>query len=157
FLAELSFQLFGYASYFIPALLVVTGWNYFWCRSLEAAGTKATGTLLLLGCLSAFLGLTFGLVEVAGKAFRAGGYVGEWVAELLSEYLNRSGSLIVILTLLFLSVIISTQFSFGRFFAAAGVAAIAGVRRSLASYKEWREERRREQQRRDVIAKHTKK
>ena len=74
FLSELSFQLFGYASYFIPALLVVTGWNYFWCRSLEAAGTKATGAGLLLACVSAFLSLIFGLVEVSGKAFRAGGY-----------------------------------------------------------------------------------
>jgi len=29
FLAELSFQLFGYASYLIPALMVIIGWNYF--------------------------------------------------------------------------------------------------------------------------------
>ena len=43
FLAELSFQLFGYASYLIPAAMVIIGWNYFWCRSLDAAGTKATG------------------------------------------------------------------------------------------------------------------
>src|SRR5207249_1880198 len=57
FLAELSFQIFGYASYFIPALLVVTGWNYFWCRSLDAAGTKATGAFFLLTSLSTFLSL----------------------------------------------------------------------------------------------------
>jgi len=38
FLAELSFQLFGYASYLIPAGMVIFGWNYFWCRSLDAAG-----------------------------------------------------------------------------------------------------------------------
>ena len=48
FVAELSFQLFGYASYFIPALLVTVGWNYFWCRSFDAAATKATGTTLLV-------------------------------------------------------------------------------------------------------------
>ncbi|PYQ79597.1 MAG: hypothetical protein DMG01_08365, partial [Acidobacteria bacterium] len=57
FLAELSFQLFGYASYLIPAVFVVVGWNYFWCRSLDAAATKATGAALLVGCLSAFLSL----------------------------------------------------------------------------------------------------
>ena len=72
FVAELSFQLFGYASYVIPALLVVTGWNYFWCRTLEAAGTKATGAVLLLACLSTFLSLIFDIVNVSGKAFRAG-------------------------------------------------------------------------------------
>ena len=32
FTAELSFQLFGYASYLIPAVFVVVGWHYFWCR-----------------------------------------------------------------------------------------------------------------------------
>ena len=36
FLAEVSFQLFGYASYLIPAVLVVIGWNYFWCRKVDA-------------------------------------------------------------------------------------------------------------------------
>jgi S-DNA-T family DNA segregation ATPase FtsK/SpoIIIE len=157
FLAELSFQLFGYASYFIPALLVVTGWNYFWCRTLEAAATKATGAALLLAGLSAFLGLVFGLVEVSGKAFRAGGYVGDWISGALSDYLNRSGSLIVILTVMFLSVIISTQFSFGRFFAALSAASASGIRQGFGALQEWREERRREKQRREVIAKHTKK
>jgi len=29
FLAELSFQLFGYASYLIPLVMVVVGWNSF--------------------------------------------------------------------------------------------------------------------------------
>ena len=46
FLAELSFQLFGYASYVIPALLVIIGWHAFWCREVDAAGTKATGAAL---------------------------------------------------------------------------------------------------------------
>ena len=57
FVAELSFQLFGYGSYVIPALLVVIGWNSFWCRSVDAAGTKASGAVLLFACVSAFLSL----------------------------------------------------------------------------------------------------
>ncbi|HZP48765.1 MAG TPA: DNA translocase FtsK [Vicinamibacterales bacterium] len=157
FLAELSFQLFGYASYLIPALLVVVGWNYFWCRSLDAAATKATGAGLLFSCLSAFLSLVFGTLEVSGKAFRAGGYAGEFLAKELSEYLNRTGSLIVLLTLIFLSVIMSTQFSFGRFFGAIFAAIRSSVAHGWESFQEWREERRREKQRRDVIAKHTRK
>ena len=39
---------------------------------------------------------------------------------MLSEYLNTTGSIILILTLLFLAVILSTQFSFGRLFAVIG-------------------------------------
>jgi len=157
FLAELSFQLFGYASYLIPAAMVIVGWNYFWCRSLDAAITKATGASLLLGCISAFLSLVFGTLEVSGKAFRAGGYAGEFVATQMADYLNRTGSMIVILTFIFLAIIMTTQFSFGRFFGALFEALRAGGARAVDAFKDWREERRREKQRRDVIAKHTKK
>jgi S-DNA-T family DNA segregation ATPase FtsK/SpoIIIE len=157
FLAELSFQLFGYASYLIPAVFVVIGWRYFWCRALDAPGTKATGTLLLFGCVSAFLSLAVGDVEVSGKSFRAGGYAGDWLARELLEYFNHTGSLIVVLTLIFLAIILSTQFSFGRLFAAIFAAIADASQRTLASFREWREERRREKQRREVVAKHTKK
>jgi S-DNA-T family DNA segregation ATPase FtsK/SpoIIIE len=157
FLAELSFQLFGYASYLIPGVFVVIGWNYFWCRKLDAAYTKASGAILLFGCISTFLSLVFGSLEVSGKPFRAGGYAGEFIAGELSEYLARTGSLIVILALIFLAIIMSTQFSFGRFFGAIFQSLKSGAMRGVDAVHEWREERRREQQRREVIAKHTKK
>lgn len=157
FLAELSFQLFGYASYLGPAAMVIVGWNYFWCRSLDAAGTKVIGTGLLFACISTFLGLVLGTLDASGKPFRAGGYAGEFLANELSEYLNKTGSVIVVLTLIVLSVIMSTQFSFGRFFAAITAGVHGGAARSLDAYRAWREERRREKQRREVIAKHTKK
>ena len=54
FLAELSFQLQGYASFLIPATVAVVGWRYFWCRPMTAAYTKLTGALLIFGCGSAF-------------------------------------------------------------------------------------------------------
>jgi S-DNA-T family DNA segregation ATPase FtsK/SpoIIIE len=157
FLAELSFQLFGYASYLVPAILVVVGWNYFWCRKVDAAVTKASGAALLFGCISAFLSLVFGTLAVSSKPFRAGGYLGEFLARELADYLNRTGSLIVILTLIFLSVIMSTQFSFGRFFGAIFESVKDAALRAVDTVHAWREERRRERERRAVIAKHTKK
>ena len=73
FLAELSFQLFGYASYLVPALMVIVGWNRFWCRAVDAPATKATGAGLFFGSISALLSLVFGTLDVSGKSFRAGG------------------------------------------------------------------------------------
>jgi len=157
FLAELSFQLFGYASYLMPALLVVVGWHYFWCRAVDAAGTKIAGAVLLFSCVSAFLCLVFGNLEVSGKAFRAGGYAGEFLAKLLAEYLNRTGSVIVIVTLIFLAIIMSTHFSFGRLFGAIIETIQDGGAKALGAFRAWREDRRREKQRREVVAKHTKK
>jgi DNA segregation ATPase FtsK/SpoIIIE, S-DNA-T family len=157
FLSELSLQVLGYASYMIPAALAVLGWHYFWCRAFEAPVTKAVGGLLLLGSVAAFLSLAFGSLEVAGKAFRAGGYSGDWIAGLLAEYLNRTGSIILILTLLFLSILLSTQLSLGR--ASAAVAGVARNRSASAidAMRAWREERRREKERQEVIRKHSEK
>ena len=76
----------------------------------------------------------------------------------LSDYLNRTGSVIVILTLIVPG---------GHHVDAVLVRPPLrrdlrrprgdGGARASASFREWREERRREQQRREVIAKHTKK
>jgi S-DNA-T family DNA segregation ATPase FtsK/SpoIIIE len=154
FMAELSYQILGYAAYLVPLVLIVLGWHYFWCRAMDAAYTKFVGAGLLFGCVSSFLSLAFGTLEVSGKTFRAGGYAGDWLAALLAEYLNRTGSIILILTLLFLAIILSTQFSFGRLFGVLGQVLRDRWTSILAAYRERREERRRDRQRQEVLKKH---
>jgi S-DNA-T family DNA segregation ATPase FtsK/SpoIIIE len=157
FLSELSFQLLGYASYLAPAVIGVIGWHYFWCQPFDAAYTKIIGVTLLLTCSSAFLSLAFGSTEYAGKAFHAGGSVGNWLGSWLAEYLNRTGSVIVLLTLMTLSVIASTQFSFGRMFGGMTRGSRELSARGMGLVRGWLDDRRREKQRREVIAKHTRK
>ena len=155
FLAELSFQLFGYASYLLPAVIAVIGWHYFWCQPPDAAYTKIVGVLLLFACSSAFLSLVFGGADVDGKTFHAGGSVGTWLAGELAEYLNRTGSVIVLATLTILSVILSTQFSFGRMFEHASRNSRDLSARGVGRFRMWVEERRKQRQRQEVIARHT--
>ena len=157
FVAEVSFQLLGYTSFLVPAILGVLGWNYFWCRTVDAGYTKAVGATLFVGCLAALFSLVLGNAEIGGRTFRAGGYAGEWIGEASSAYLNRPGSVIVMVTLLVLAVILTTQFSFGRSAAAALEAGAGASSRGWRAFRTWREERRKEAQRREVIAKHTKK
>ncbi len=154
FAAELSYQILGYAAYIIPLVLIVTGWHYFWCRVLDAAYTKAFGAALLFSCVSAFLSLSFGSLDVSGKEFRAGGYLGDWLANGLAEYLNKTGSIILILTLLFLAVILATQFSFGRLFAVIGQLVKDQWAGAIGAFRSWREQRRRDKQRQEVLKKH---
>jgi S-DNA-T family DNA segregation ATPase FtsK/SpoIIIE len=157
FLAELSFQVFGYGSYLLPAIIAIAGWHYFWCRPIEAVYTKITGGVLALACTSAFMSLALGSIEVGARPFRAGGSLGEFLAGAMAEYLSRMGSIIVILTLLLVSVILATQFSFGRLFAAA-FATISHIVRSLwVELRREVDQRRKARQRREVIAKHVKK
>jgi S-DNA-T family DNA segregation ATPase FtsK/SpoIIIE len=157
FLSELSFQLFGYAAFLIPAVIAVIGWHYFWCQAPDAAYTKATGAVLLFACSSAFLSLVFGSTELAGKPLHAGGSVGSSIAELLAQYLNRTGSIIVLLTLTMLAVILSTQFSFGRMFAGASVSSKDYSARLFGWVRGRIDQRRKERARREAIARHTRK
>jgi S-DNA-T family DNA segregation ATPase FtsK/SpoIIIE len=156
FLSELSFQLLGYAAYLIPAVIGVAGWHYFWCQTPDAAYTKLTGVALLFGCSSAFLSLVFGSTEGAGKSFHAGGSIGRAFGLFMSDYLNRTGSLIVLLTMMMLAVILSTQFSFGRMFATATANSQNFSARSVGWLRAWIERKRKDMARREVIAKHAK-
>src|SRR5215217_5687228 len=146
FLAELSYQILGYASYLIPAVIAVAGWHYFWCRAIDAVYTKVVGSVMLLACGSAFLGLTLGRVDFGRRAFRAGGYLGEWLGGFMSEYLSRTGSVIVILTLMVAATILATQFSFGRLFSSMFVGLAGLASQGTEAFSQWREERRKVQQ-----------
>jgi S-DNA-T family DNA segregation ATPase FtsK/SpoIIIE len=157
FLSELSFQLLGYAAYLIPMAAAWAGWYYFWCQPFDAVYTKGIGVTMLLGCCSAFLSLVFGSTDVAGKTFNAGGSIGAWLGSWFADYLNRTGSIIVVLTLMVLSVILSTQFSFGRMFASASQGSRDLSARSVGFLRAWVEDWRKQQQRREVIEKHTRK
>jgi S-DNA-T family DNA segregation ATPase FtsK/SpoIIIE len=157
FLSELSFQLFGYAAFLIPAVIAVAGWHYFWCQKPDAAYTKLTGVGLLFFASSAFLSLVFGDADVAGKTFYAGGSAGSWLGSALSEYLNRTGSLIVLTTLIVLAVILSTQFSFGKMFASVSVNSKNVSARGAGWLRGWWDDRKRERARREVISKQTRK
>ena len=157
FLSELSLQLFGYAAYLIPAVIAVIGWHYFWCRKPDAAYTKVTGAALLFSCSSAFLSLVFGSTDVAGKSFHAGGSIGAWLAGVLADFLNRTGSIIVLMTLMVLAVILSTQFSFGRMFASVLVMLQDASGNGLGVIRGWIDARRKERARRDLVARQAKK
>jgi S-DNA-T family DNA segregation ATPase FtsK/SpoIIIE len=156
FLAELSFQLLGYASYLIPATIAVAGWHYFWCRAIDAVYTKLVGAAMLFSCGAAFLALTIGRVEFGRRAFRAGGYLGEWLGGFMSDYLSRTGSLIVIMTLIVAAVILATQFSFGRLFSAMFAVIKTIAIQGRDAFRAWRDERRKATQRREVMVKYGK-
>jgi DNA segregation ATPase FtsK/SpoIIIE, S-DNA-T family len=156
FLAELSFQLFGYASFLLPGLIVIAGWHYFWCRAVDAIYTKLIGAFALLFGTGTFLSLVLGRIEASPRPFRAGGFVGDALAGISAEYLSRTGSIIVVVALMFVALILATQFSIGRMFALLfeGIGRLA--QHGWNKLRAWREDKRREQERREVIAKHVK-
>jgi S-DNA-T family DNA segregation ATPase FtsK/SpoIIIE len=158
FLAELLVpQLFGMAALLLPLVLGVTGWKLFWCKPIDAPYTKACGVSALLLSLCAFLALTFGALTVEGESVRAGGAVGALLAAVLTSSFNRTGAYIVVATCLFVSLILSTQFSFATFLSALGTAVSSRLQALRAAWAQFLDTRRKEKMRREVIKKHTQK
>jgi S-DNA-T family DNA segregation ATPase FtsK/SpoIIIE len=155
FLAVASLQVVGYAAYLGPLLLASTGWYYFWCREIEAGYTKVVGAGLMVTSIAALLALSFAPIETSARPFRPGGLLGHLASASVAAYLNRTGAAILLLTLLALSVVLATQFSFSRGFSSLA-AAIGRQRAWLDRLGEWRAERRRDRERRQIIEKHVK-
>lgn len=154
FLAELSYQVLGLAAYVLPLVVAAVAWHYFWCQAIEALYTKLIGLALTLGCTASFLSLAFGAAIPPSRTFQAGGYIGGGLAAVLAEYLNRAGSIIVILTLLFLALILTTQVSFGLLFMKTTTKMSHGGVRAGHAIKNWWTERRKARKRQQVLRKH---
>ncbi len=157
FVSEASFQLIGYGAYLIPLVAVVAGWFSFWCKTVDAAYTKLIGVAMLFGCATTFLGLALPPGHESGRAFDPGGWLGDQFAGALAASFNRTGSLIIIMTLLFLSVVLTTQVSLGRLFASAAAGVRGAGAGAVGRLQAWRESRRKDRQRREVLEKHARK
>ncbi len=158
FLAELLIpQLYGMAALLLPLVLGTLGWKLFWCKPIEAPYTKLSGLSAMLLSLTAFFTLSFGSVTIEGSPVRAGGAVGELLASLLTGSFNRPGAYIVIATALFVSVILSTQFSFAGFLRGAFAALRARLAVVQTAWAHFLETRRKEKLRREVLKKHAQK
>jgi DNA segregation ATPase FtsK/SpoIIIE, S-DNA-T family len=156
FLAEMLVpQLFGLAALLLPLVLGLLGWKLFWCRPVEAPYTKAFGNFVLLLSLAGLLSLAVGTFSYEGESVRAGGAVGELVSGLLVRNFSRTGAYIVSATALFVALVLATQFSFSRFLEGVGGRAGERLRALRTAWAHYRESRRKEKLRRDVIRKHT--
>jgi S-DNA-T family DNA segregation ATPase FtsK/SpoIIIE len=156
FLAEMLVpQLFGLAALLLPLVLGLLGWKLFWCRPVEAPYTKLFGNLVLLLSLAGLLSLAVGTFSYEGVAVRAGGAVGEIVSGLLVRDFSRTGAYIVSATALFVALVLATQFSFSKALQGAGGRVGVRLRAMRTAWVHYRESRRKEKLRRDVIRKHT--
>ena len=160
FLAELSFQLFGYAVVPHPRapgrhrleLLLVP-------RRSTPPARRSPARALLFGCAQRVPQPRRSARSTSsGKPFRAGGYVGEWLARGAvripeSHRLGHRHPHADLPGDHHVDAVLVRPVLRAR----SSAPSTAARRARSTSFREWREERRREKQRREVIAKHTKK
>lgn len=124
-LADLLLTVFGYASFLFPVIFLIFGWKWLRSRSISTPATKIFGLLCLGGSGCLLLALLFpqpavvgwsiqdGAIVGTGGTAKAGGVVGDLLAEWFQGRFNWAGACIVGFMIFMASLFVATRFSFG--------------------------------------------
>ncbi|HKY33113.1 MAG TPA: DNA translocase FtsK 4TM domain-containing protein [Candidatus Polarisedimenticolia bacterium] len=153
-LADLCFQIFGVASYFLLVPMAMGGWRRLWGRKGGGLGVTLFGHGGLLVGLLSLLAIVVGDLRVGGEEVMAGGVAGAMVAGILTGYLNTAGAFVTSVAVMALGATVATHISFGSLLQAARKAAAGGLRRARTAWVRRREQRRKERLREKIVKKH---
>jgi DNA segregation ATPase FtsK/SpoIIIE, S-DNA-T family len=147
-LAEILRQLLGYASWVIPALTFLLGWEIFRRRGVRGISRLAASALFVIAAAAA---LHLLLDEGAADGTRrAGGWLGESFAHALARLLNRWGAFVAALAILGTSLLLTMRASLGDAIRAISAQALGLLRRVWLVVLRHREARRKERLRLEV-------
>jgi S-DNA-T family DNA segregation ATPase FtsK/SpoIIIE len=146
YIADVFLQLLGFSSFLLPTFLGFYAFHWLTSRKVEAFGSRASGMVLMtLTVAASFSALPW--MPMFRSHIPAGGFLGRILADKLDELLNPAGTAVVLLTSFFVSLFLSTTFSFTwaleklrpRF---------AFVGRLSDRYTAWQQQRRMEEEQR---------
>ena len=146
--SDLTLQFFGIGAFLLPLFPSLLGVRWFRSRRVQSPVAKSLGGLWLAVFVPAFLSLLPGHVRWL-HSIPMEGLLGRLVGDFLIHFLNLAGAYIVCATILATALYLSTAFSFSaielwmptRF---------AWVNALRDRFEDWREERLREKQRKDL-------
>ena len=109
--ADMFFQMWGYSAFLIPIFLGI--YAFYWLASwrVQSFGIRLSGMILMLFTLSVSFSMAPSLPPVRGY-LPAGGLLGIVLADALEASLNPAGAVIVLAAAFFVSLFLSTTFSF---------------------------------------------
>jgi len=142
--ADFLFQLFGLAAVLLPLPLLCIGYRKLRVRSFEYPYIKA------LGFFSTLLAVATGLTLLSPRLpewanFTPGGVFGILLSEGLLGSFNRTGTLIIVATILVLSLVLTTRFSIDALLSWASRyrgGLFSGIRDRLRQWRRRRKNRR---------------
>ncbi|HET9481447.1 MAG TPA: DNA translocase FtsK [Candidatus Polarisedimenticolia bacterium] len=152
--AEVLYQVFGLACWFLLVPLAAGGWRRVWRRQPLGPGAALFGYGGIFLGLLCLLTVVPGEIAMAGEPLLAGGAIGALAAGLLIENLNTAGAFVMSVAFMALGATIATHISFGNLLEAARKGALAILRRLRTAWARWRETRRKRKLRREIVRKH---
>ena len=156
-LADVSFQIFGLASYFLLVPMALGGWRRLWSAKSLGFAVGVLGYGGILAGLLSLLAMMLGSIPVGGEEVLAGGVLGAYLADFLVRYLNIGGAFVLSVAFMALGATIATHISLGSLLVAARKLAAGMMRRGRTWLAHWREKRRKEKLREQIVRKHAKK
>ena len=112
-ISDLLFQFEGFAAFCLPVFLSLLGVSWIRSRAIGAPISKVAGFALLLLTVPAVFGLLPGHLHWIGS-IPVEGVVGRLFVDATTAVLNYPGTCVLVATLLLVSVLLTTAFSFGN-------------------------------------------
>jgi len=109
YLADGLVLVFGSGSFFVPVITAVVGWILI--RGKQAQNWSlilGSGVLFLVG-LCSLLAIQFDVDPFFGNVVPVGGLIGDGIGGFLVTWLNPSGALLILVTVLFISFMVMTR------------------------------------------------
>ena len=163
-LAELLLTAFGYTSFLFPVIFLIFGWKWLRSHTISTPGIKVFGLVFLAGSGCLLSGLLFphpltvgwsietGEIAATGGTIKAGGIVGELLADWFQGRFNWAGACIVGFMIFMVSLFVATRFSI-RVCLAWLERRLQFLRVWQASWRNWRKTAEKKRQKRRLEAK----
>jgi len=132
YIADLLMQLFGLASYAVPAALLTVSYRLLRFKELRWRAYKGVALFVLVVCLAALFAFNLETTDFLGQRVQTGGAIGFKAASLLKSLLGIPGALLLLLPLLAAAIMVLSRFSFVLF---AGWG-LASLKSRWANYRE---------------------
>ncbi len=153
--AEILIQVFGFTSFLIPIALFYLGIQTFLPNERKRLLSKILGVVFLLLILSALLYALIRDVNWRGATIASGGLVGNILSSFLIRFFNHTGTVLILIGLIFLFLIFSTHLSMSKILHLISELfrfAFKEVRIRISSYQK---AKRREKMKKKVIEKYS--
>ncbi len=147
-IADLTLQFFGIGAFLLPVFPGLLGIRWFASRKIQSPVAKSLGGIWLVVFIPALLALLPGHSRWL-NAMPIEGLLGRVVGDFLIHYLNVAGAYIVCASVLAVALYLSTAFSFSaiQLWAPTRFAFVTAL---WNRYQDWREERVKRQQQKEL-------
>jgi S-DNA-T family DNA segregation ATPase FtsK/SpoIIIE len=147
-ISDLTLQFFGIGAFLLPIFPALLGIRWFASRKIQSPLAKSLGGIWLVVFIPAMLALLPGHSRWL-NAMPIEGLLGRVVGDVLIHYLNVAGAYIVCASVLAVALYLSTAFSFSaiQLWAPTRFAFVTAL---WNRYQDWREERRKRRQQKEL-------